>query len=239
MATTAEHIGGLVTYACDGKVATVTLDDGKVNVLSPAMLAAVGAALDRAEGDGAAVVLTGRRRILSAGFDLGVLAAGGEAAIGMVRGGFELAERLLAHPAPVVIACPGNAVAMGAFLLVAGDYAIGTAGPYRYQANEVALGLTMPHAAVALLRRRLTPAAFDRAVGLSEAFSPAAGLAAGWVDLVVEAEDLASAAHEAAATFADLDRAAHTATKLRARAAALDELRAAIEADDAALRLLV
>jgi enoyl-CoA hydratase len=183
-------------------------------------------------------VLTGRPRILSAGFDLGVLAAGGEAAVGMVRGGFELAERLLAHPAPVVVACPGNAIAMGSFLLAAGDYAIGTAGPYRYQANEVALGLTMPHAAIALLRRRLTPAAFDRAVGLSEAFPPAAGLAAGWVDLVVEAEDLPGAAHEAATTFADLDRPAHTATKQRMRAAALAELRAAIEADDAALRLL-
>jgi enoyl-CoA hydratase len=239
MATTSDDIGGLVTYACDGTVATVTLDDGKVNVLSPAMLDALGVALDRASADGAAVVLTGRPRILSAGFDLGVLAGGGEAALRMVQGGFLLAERLLRHPAPVVVACPGNAVAMGAFLLAAGDYVVGTAGPYRYQANEVALGLTMPHAAVALLRRRLAPAAFDRAVGLSEAFTPAAGLAAGWVDLVVEAEDLAGAAHEAAATFAALDRPAHAASKLRARAGVLAELRAGIEADEAEVQLLV
>lgn len=238
MATT-EDIGGLVSYASDGTVATVTMDDGKVNVLSPAMLAAVGTALDRATAGEQAVVLTGRPRILSAGFDLGVLAAGGRDAVDMVRGGFELAERLLTHPAPVVVACPGNAVAMGSFLLVAGDYTIGTAGPYRYQANEVALGITMPHAAVSLLRRRLAPAAFERAVALSEAFAPAAGLAAGWVDLVVEAEDLADAAHEAATTFAGLDRAAHVATKYRMRERMLAELRAGIEADDAALRELV
>jgi len=29
----------LVSYAFDGKVATITMDDGKVNVLSPAMQA--------------------------------------------------------------------------------------------------------------------------------------------------------------------------------------------------------
>ena len=32
---------GLVSYAIDGPVATVTMDDGKVNVLSPAMLVAL------------------------------------------------------------------------------------------------------------------------------------------------------------------------------------------------------
>ena len=70
-------MGQLVRYAIDGAIATVTMDDGKVNVLSPRMLAEIGAALDRAEADRAVVLLTGRPGVFSAGFDLPVLRAGG------------------------------------------------------------------------------------------------------------------------------------------------------------------
>jgi enoyl-CoA hydratase len=97
----------------DGPVATITLDDGKVNVMSLAMQAEIHAALDRAESDRAVVVLTGRDGVLSAGFDLQVLSAGGSAAASMVIGGFELAARVLAFLRPVVVACTGHAIAMG------------------------------------------------------------------------------------------------------------------------------
>ena len=94
------------------------MDDGKVNVMSSAMQAELHAALDRAEADGAVVVLTGRPGVFSAGFDLTVLRAGGDEAPAMVRGGFELAYRVLSFPLPVVVACTGHAIAMGTFLLL-------------------------------------------------------------------------------------------------------------------------
>ena len=75
----------LLSYRADGRVATITLDDGKVNALSAAMLADIGAAFDRAEADGMTVLLTGRPGIFSAGFDLLVLRAGGDPARQMVR----------------------------------------------------------------------------------------------------------------------------------------------------------
>jgi enoyl-CoA hydratase len=56
-------------HSSDGPIATVTMDDGKVNVLSPRMLAALEAAFDRAEADGAVVVLRGREGVFSAGQD--------------------------------------------------------------------------------------------------------------------------------------------------------------------------
>src|SRR5262249_51718111 len=130
----------LVTYDRTDAVATITLDDGKVNVLSPPMQSAIHVALDRAEADDAAVVLLGRDGVLSAGFDLDVLRDGGPDSIAMVRGGFELAARVLAFPRPVVIGCTGHAVAMGAFLLLSGDYRLGVAGDYLLTANEVAIG---------------------------------------------------------------------------------------------------
>ena len=49
-----------VSYALNESVATITLDDGKVNVLGPDMQAAINEALDRAEKDSAkAVVIAG------------------------------------------------------------------------------------------------------------------------------------------------------------------------------------
>ncbi len=43
-----------VAYKLEHPICTITLDDGKVNCLSPLMLAEVNAALDRAEKDRAA-----------------------------------------------------------------------------------------------------------------------------------------------------------------------------------------
>ena len=229
-------MGALVNYQLDGGIATIGMDDGKVNALSPQLLAEVGAAFDRAEADRAVVLLTGRDGVFSAGFDLTVLRAGGADALGMVRAGFELAARMLSFPAPVVIACPGHAVAMGVFLLLSGDYRIGVTGPYTFRANEVALGLTMPHPAIEILRQRLTPACFTRATVLAEPFSPDTAVDAGFLDRVVEPERLQEVARGTAEGLLALDQAAHAATKLRAREQTLGAIRAGIEADYAAVR---
>ncbi len=226
----------LVNYHLDGPVATITMDDGRVNALSLAMLTELRVALDRAEADRAVVVLTGRPGVFSAGFDLGVMNEGGYAVTTMVRAGFELAERVLTFPFPVVIACPGHAVAMGVFLLLSGDHRLGAAGPFKLVANEVAIGLTMPHAATEVLRQRLTPAAFNRAAILAEPFAPDEALAAGFVDEVVEPDQLAESAQGVARRAATLDLAAHAATKLRARRPAVEAIRAGLAADLVDLR---
>ena len=228
----------LVTYRLRDSVATITMDDGKVNALSLAMLTELGAALDRASADRAVVVLTGRERVFSAGFDLPVLRAGGTDAAELLHAGFDLAARLLAFPAPVVVACPGHAIAMGVFLLLSGDYRIGAAGPYKLTANEVAIGLTMPLSAVEICRQRLTPACFNRAIVLAEVFKPDDAVAAGFLDRVVPPAELAEAAAAAAADLARLDLDAHAASKLRARRQALTALREAIDRDDAAYQAL-
>jgi enoyl-CoA hydratase len=229
-------MGALVTYRLGDSTATITMDDGKVNALSLTMLTELDAAFDQAAADGAVVVLTGREGIFSAGFDLGVLRAGGEDALAMLRAGFELSARLLSFPTPVVITCTGHAIAMGVFLLLSGDYRVGAAGSHKITANEVAIGLTMPLAAVEICRQRLAPAAFNRAVILAEVFSPDDALAAGFLDRVVPSTAVHDVARSAATELSKLDMPAHAATKLRARTEALEAIRAAIAADDAALR---
>jgi enoyl-CoA hydratase len=220
-----------VRYEREGPVARVTMDDGKVNALSLDLLTQLDDAFSRAEADGVVVVLSGRAGVFSAGFDLGTLRAGGAEAAAMLQAGFELAERILSFPAPVVISCTGHAVAMGVFLVLAGDYRIGVAGPYKITANEVAIGLTMPGAAVEICRQRLSPSHFNRATVIAEVFSPPGAVDAGFLDQVVDAAEIDDAAGTVAAQLAQLDRAAHAATKLRVRKQALEAIRDAIQQD--------
>ncbi len=221
----------LVRYVREGPVARVTMDDGKVNALSLDLLAQLDDAFSRAEADGVVVVLSGRAGVFSAGFDLPALRTGGAEAAAMLRAGFELAERILSFPAPVAISCTGHAVAMGVFLLLSGDYRIGVDGPYKITANEVAIGLTMPGAAVEICRQRLSPAHFNRATVIAEVFSPHDAVDAGFLDRVVGEAEIDDAAGTVAAQLAQLDRAAHAATKLRARKQALEAIGDAIQRD--------
>lgn len=223
----------IVSYRLDSAVATITMDDGKVNALSHRMFSELSRALDQAEADRAVVVITGRPGVFSAGFDLPVLRAGGDDSVALLHAGFLLAERLLAFPAPVVIACTGHAIAMGVFLVLSGDYRIGTAGAYKITANEVAIGMTMPRAAIEICRQRLAPAPLSRALVLAEPFTPEDAVAAGFVDRVVPAAELAGTARAVAGMMAALDRKAHVETKLRLRGPMLAALRQAIEADHA------
>ena len=221
----------LVSYESDGTVARITMDDGKVNALSVPMLSQVNRALDRAEAEGAVVVLGGRAGTFSAGFDLATLRSGGAGGPIMLRGGFLLARRLLAFPRPVVAACGGHAIAMGSFLLLSVDYRIGARGPYKIMANEVAIGLTLPLAAVEICRHRLVPPHFARATTLAEVFTPEGAAEAGFFDRLVEPDEVPGSALGYAAGLASLDMDAHARTKLRVRRPTLEAIDEAIESE--------
>ncbi len=218
----------ILRYERSGPVATITMDDGKVNCLSLPMLAELNSALDQAQKDDAVVVLTGRKGMFSGGFDLETFQRGGEPVYQMLKNGAELIARVLSFPRPVVTACSGHAVAMGAFLTMSGDVRIGAAGAFKILCNEVAIGLTMPRFAIELSRSRLTPSHFNRAMINAETYSPEAAVEAGFLDRVVSASDLQTAAAEAAEALTKLNRRAHAETKLLVRQQTQDALRTAI-----------
>lgn len=224
-----------VTYAVTDAVATITLDDGKVNVLSPTMQENIHAALDQAEQAAAtgavkSIVLAGNNRVLSAGFDLAIFGSGDAAAgFAMLRGGIELMVRLLRFPVPVVVAATGPAVAGGSFLLCSGDHRVGSEKT-RCQANEVAIGMTVPQSCIEILRMRLTNSAFQRAVGLAATFAGEDARAGGWLDEIVAPENVLNRAQEVAAGFAaTLHTQHHLASKLKARADALAAIQGGID----------
>ena len=220
-----------VQYNLEGRIATVRIDDGKRNALSPGVLGEIYEALERAESDRAIVILTGRESVFSAGIDLNVMKRGGVNAIRMLRSGYALTARVMAYPYPVIAACNGHSFAMGVFLMLSADYVIGSRGDFNISANEVAIGLTMPRVAAAMLRHRLDPAAFQRAVTLSEYFDPESALDAGFFDELVEPEELMARAESQAATLDKLDERAHAASKRRIRAALIRRIRFSIPLD--------
>ena len=220
-----------VSYEVADGVAVITMDDGKANAVSSALQSGVNSALDRAEAAGLPVVLTGRAGFFSAGFDLKTLAASGQPAVDMLHGGIELAIRLLSFPTPVVVASPGHAIAMGVFLSLCGDYRIGVRGNYRYVANEVAIGMAMPFSTIEILRQRVTPAALTRSVLLAEVFTPENAVANGFLDEVVEPDDLMPRAIAFAASLSALDGSAHAVSKKRLRGGLLASMNEGLAKD--------
>jgi enoyl-CoA hydratase len=226
-----------VRYQLQDRVATIQIDDGKRNALSPGVLREIYAAFDRAESDRACLIVTGREDVFSAGFDLKVMKRGGLDALRMLRLGYGLPARVLAYPYPVIAACNGHSLAMGVFLMLSADYVIGSHGDFRIAANEVAIGLKMPRVAAAMLRHRLNPAAYQRAVTLSQFFDVDAARTAGFFDELVEPGELEQRAKACAEKFQALDERAHRSSKRHIRAALIRRLRYSIPLDlaDAAI----
>jgi len=222
-----------VKFELQEQVAVITFDDGKANVYGHDALEALTGALDRvaATPDARAVVLAGREGRFSAGFDLAAMTASDESMRALVKAGARFVARLLLEPRPVVAACTGHALAAGALVLLGADHRIGADGPWRIGLNEVSIGMALPAWAVELARYRLAPAAFEWNVILGQAGNPAQARQAGFLDRVVEPDQVLTEAFGTAAKLAALKTAAVSGTKTRARQALVERMLDGIDDD--------
>jgi enoyl-CoA hydratase len=221
----------IVRYELADTVATITMDDGKANALSVAMIEQLLAALDRAKSEAGAVVLTGRPDKFCAGFDLRVMMSGPDQAIDLLRRGSDMLMRLFELPLPLVIAATGHSLAGGALVVLTGDHRVVADGAYKIGLNEVAIGLPVPVLAMELARARLLPTELTRATLLANIYTPADARAAGYVDAVVPADALAATAFAEAKRLAALSKPAFIGTKQRLRQATVDLIRNSFEED--------
>jgi enoyl-CoA hydratase len=219
-----------IAYRLAEGVATITMDDGKVNVMSTAMLHDLGAAFRQAKKDEAIVVLrSGRKDIFSAGFDLKVFAANDvERSLEMVKAGADLALHLMSYPFPTIGVMEGHAYPMGTFLLLACDVRLGTTGKHRMGLNEVAIGIAPPGFAIELARSRVHPAWLSRTVTLGEMFEPDDAVVAGFLDRVVPATGLEHAIDDVVSALRKLHMPSHAMAKQRLRLPAMVAMREAI-----------
>lgn len=231
MRPVSESAESIVKYALADGTATVTMDDGKANALSDAMIGELLAALARAEKEAGAVVLAGRPDRFCAGFDLRAMMSGPESAVALLRRGSELLMRLFTLPLPLVIAATGHALAGGALVVLTGDTRLGADGGFKIGLNEVAIGLPVPVLAMELARARLATSELTKATLQARIYTPAEAVGAGYLDQVVPAGELLAAATAEAARLAKLPRAAYLGTKQRLRAATVALIEGSLEAD--------
>ena len=195
-----------VTLKNEDNVSIVNMDDGKVNVFSPEMIKNFNDILDQIPVDKGAVLITGRTGMFSAGFDLKVMMSSPENAAAMVKSGFELLMRVFTFPRPVVAACSGHAIALGAFLLCSCDHRIGCKGEFKIGANELRNNMIVPTPILELAKFRLIKSHKQRALLNAEMYSIEDAVAPGYLDEVTDhdqlfdlalakAKDLATLAH--------------------------------------------
>ncbi len=206
-------------------VAAIALDDGKANALSPELIAGIHHALDVAEKDAKAVVITGRPGRFSAGFDLKVLRQGPEAAVDLVTAGGQLFLRFLEFPLPIVVGCTGHAIAAGAIALMTSDYRVGARGEFQIGMNETAIGMTLPDFAIEFARERLSKRHFDRSIVHAEMYGPEGAIDAGFLDRIVAPDEVVTEAFGEAVRLAASPQPAFGNNKRLAHAAAIERIR--------------
>lgn len=213
-------------------VAAIALDDGKANALSPRLIQGLHEALDGAEKDAKAVAITGRPGRFCGGFDLSVLRDGGpEAGAALVIAGAELYLRFLEYPLPIVVGCTGHALAAGAIALMTADYRVGARGDFRIGMNETAIGMTLPRFALEFARARISRRHFERALVQADLYGPESAVDAGYLDRVVDPEEVPSAAFAEATRLAALPQPAFRNSKRRAHEDLVARVRRDLEAD--------
>jgi len=204
----------VATLTNDENVSIITLDDGKVNVFSPTMIEEVSNLLDKVPTDKGSLLIVGREGIFSAGFDLKVLMSGdAEKAVGMLRSGFEMLSRIFSFPRPIVAACSGHAIALGAFLLCSCDYRVGIKGKFQIGANEVRNNMIVPTPILELAKFKLAKNHKQRALLNGEMYSIEDAVAPGYLDVVVEPDKLIETAKAKAKDLATLGHPFYHQTK--------------------------
>jgi enoyl-CoA hydratase len=210
------------TVDVDGVMVT-TVDDGKVNALSFAVMAGMRSAIAAATEQGRPLVISGRDGCFSAGFDLAVVNSGDQdSIIALFAEGAELYKAMVTAPIPVIASCTGHALAGGALLLLSADYRIGRNGTYRLGLNEVRIGLALPNFAITLATHRLERRYLTAATMFAEVVSPERAVDMGYLDESVD--DPLSRACALAQELAALPLDPFAVTKRRIRRSLQQEL---------------
>jgi enoyl-CoA hydratase len=219
------------TVEITNDIALIRMDDGKANAINFEMVAALNEALDKAETEAKAIVLSGRDGRFSGGFDLKAFASlGPEGVYKLLDAGAELLLRLYGGPLPVVAACTGHAIAMGVFILNACDTRVGAAGEYKIGANEAITGMNLPIFAMELARDRLSPQHLTRAMVQGFIYGPESAVEAGYLDMLADADKVEAKALAVAGQLAQLPGKAYAWNKKSIRKGTLDRIRASLGA---------
>lgn len=214
----------------ENEIAILELDDGKANALNHEIISSLMEKLDEVEDSGA-VVITGRPERFSAGFDLAVMKSGEDAAREMLRSGVELFLRCYSFPRPIIASCTGHALAAGAILLMSCDLRVGTKGEFKIGLPELAIGMSLPLFATELAKDRISKRHFTKATALGLTYDPEEACDAGFLDEVVEANEVLSTAIDRAELLKTIGKTQLALTRSTTRGETVKKIRDSLEDD--------
>lgn len=216
-------------YQLKDDIALITIDDGKANAMNHEFIDGMNAAFDKAEAEAKAIVIQGREGMFSAGFDLKALAKGGDQAAQMLEKGMALMTRMYALPMPVISACEGHAIGMGAFILMASDNRLGADAEYTVNLPETAIGMPFTPVLMSLIKDRIVNTEQTVAVVQSKKYTPVGAVKAGFLDELVPADKLLESAMALAAQLTALPKAFYKTNKEDLRGDKLKIMRASLK----------
>ena len=208
------------------RIAVLRIEHGKANTLDMELCNAIVEAFEEAN-DARAVVLTGTGKIFSAGVDLFRVLEGGKTYIdAFVPAMCRAFERMFVHPAPVVAAANGHAIAGGCLLVAAADQRLMAEGAGRIGIPELQVGVPFPPIALEIMRFATPPQHFQTIVYRAGTHEPPAALDLGLIDEVVEPGALVDRALATAERLASVRTETFAITKREIRRPTMDRIRA-------------
>ncbi len=189
-------------------VTIVRIDHPPVNAFD---LGLVDDAVATIHGITGPIVITGTGKCFSAGVDLRAFIEGGaddnDRFLAALSGAF---LTVFDHPAPVVAAINGHAIAGGCVLAMAADFRLMSTGLMGL--SEVAVGVPFPVAALEICRYAMGPSV-TRAVLEADNIDVRSAAERGWIDEVVAPDDLMTRAVATAQALGQHSPAAYAAMK--------------------------
>jgi enoyl-CoA hydratase len=189
-------------------VTIVRIDHPPVNAFD---LGLVDDAVATIRGITGPIVITGTGKCFSAGVDLRAFIEGGaddnDRFLAALSGAF---LTVFDHPAPVVAAINGHAIAGGCVLAMAADFRLMSTGLMGL--SEVAVGVPFPVAALEICRYAMGPSV-TRAVLEADNIDVRSAAERGWIDEVVAPDDLMTRAVATAQALGQHSPAAYAAMK--------------------------
>ncbi len=214
-------------------VTIVQLRHGKVNALDLELLEAFTAAVHAAAGG--AVVITGTGSVFSAGVDLQRIVAGGRSYVQEFLPALSAAFlAVFDHPAPVVAAINGHAIAGGCVIAAACDVRIMSQGTIGLA--ELSVGVPFPVSAMEILRHATGPAA-GRLVLTGSLLDAAQAQSAGLVHDIEVPGALLDSALGRARQMAQIPAGVFSVSKRQLQQPARDRIAARAGDDDAVLAM--
>jgi enoyl-CoA hydratase len=176
-----------------------------------------------------ALVITGTGRFFSGGLDLKQVPTYSQAEQRELLGALNrLLAKLYAHPAPVVAAINGHAVAGGFILALATDYRVGPSGAAQFGLTETRLGIPFPAVPMIILHAELAPQDVRYGTLYARSFGPDEAQRRGALDELQPPEAVLARGLEVARDLAGMPAGCYRRVKHQLRRAAIAEIDAVL-----------